>query len=205
VIGGTTLLLTVDLVLRQGSGILDALRLGVFQSTTIVTTTGFATADFDQWPAFSRVLLFLMMFIGGCAGSTGGSVKVARIMIVAKKLIVDLKRLLQPHAVLPVRIGPRAIPDEVVTSVTTFFILFLTLFAAGGLLLGLMGMDFVSAFSASAACIGNIGPGFGLVGPTQTYALLPDPAKLLLVGLMIVGRLELYTVLVLLFFWRRTA
>jgi trk system potassium uptake protein TrkH len=126
-------------------------------------------------------------------------------MIVAKKLIVDLKRLIQPHAVLPVRIGPRAIPDDVVNSVTTFFMLFLTLFAGGGLLLGLMGLDFVSAFSASAACIGNIGPGFGAVGPTQTYAPLPDMAKLLLVGLMIVGRLELYTVLVLLFLWRRTA
>jgi len=204
VLGGTTLLLATDLILRQGRGILDALRLGVFQSTTIVTTTGFATADFDLWPSFSRVLLFLMMFVGGCAGSTGGSVKVARIMIVAKKLIVDLRRLLQPHAVLPVRIGPRAIPDEVVTSVTTFFILFLTLFAGGGLLLSLMGLDFVSAFSASAACIGNIGPGFGLVGPTQTYAPLPDLAKLLLVVLMIVGRLELYTVLMLLFLWRRT-
>ena len=205
VLGGTTLLLAVDLVLRNGNSVLDALRLGVFQSATIVTTTGFATADFDAWPAFSRVLLFLMMFVGGCAGSTGGSVKVARVMIVAKKLIVDLKRMLQPHAVLPVRIGPRAIPDEVVTSVTTFFILFLTLFAGGGLLLSLMGLDFVSAFSASAACIGNIGPGFGLVGPTHTFAPLPDLAKLLLVGLMIVGRLELYTVLVLLFMWRRTA
>ena len=205
VLGGTTLLLAVDLVLRNGNSILDALRLGVFQSATIVTTTGFATADFDTWPAFSRVLLFLMMFVGGCAGSTGGSVKVARVMIVAKKLIVDLKRMLQPHAVLPVRIGPRAIPDDVVTSVTTFFILFLTLFAGGGLLLSLMGLDFVSAFSASAACIGNIGPGFGAVGPTHTFAPLPDLAKLLLVGLMIVGRLELYTVLVLLFMWRRTA
>jgi trk system potassium uptake protein TrkH len=205
VLGGTTLLLAADLVLRNGNSVLDALRLGVFQSATIVTTTGFATADFDTWPAFSRVLLFLMMFVGGCAGSTGGSVKVARVMIVAKKLIVDLKRMLQPHAVLPVRIGPRAIPDEVVTSVTTFFILFLTLFAGGGLLLSLMGLDFVSAFSASAACIGNIGPGFGLVGPTHTFAPLPDLAKLLLVGLMIVGRLELYTVLVLLFLWRRTA
>jgi trk system potassium uptake protein TrkH len=205
VLGGTTLLLALDLVLRNGNGILDALRLGVFQSATIVTTTGFATADFDAWPAFSRVLLFLMMFIGGCAGSTGGSVKVARVMIVAKKLIVDLKGMLKPHAVLPVRIGPRAIPDDVVASVTTFFILFLTLFAGGGLLLGLMGLDFVSAFSASAACIGNIGPGFGQVGPTHTFAPLPDPAKLMLAGLMIVGRLELYTVLVLLFFWRRTA
>ena len=205
VLGGTTVLLAVDLVLRHGNSLLDALRLGGFQSVTIVTTTGFATDDFDTWPTFSRVLLFLMMFIGGCAGSTGGSVKVARVMIVAKKLIVDLKRLLQPHAVLPVRIGRRAIPDDVVTSVTTFFILFLTLFAGGGLLLALMGLDFVSAFSASAACIGNIGPGFGQVGPTHTFASLPDLAKLLLVGLMIVGRLELYTVLVLLFLWRRTA
>jgi trk system potassium uptake protein TrkH len=205
VLGGTTLLLALDLVLRNGNSILDALRLGVFQTATIITTTGFATADFDTWPAFSRVLLFLTMFIGGCAGSTGGSVKVARVMIVAKKLVVDLKRMLQPHAVLPVRIGPRAIPDDVVTSVTTFFILFLTLFAGGGLLLALMGLDFVSAFSASAACLGNIGPGFGEVGPTHTFAPLPQLAKLLLTALMIVGRLELYTVLVLLFLWRRTA
>jgi trk system potassium uptake protein TrkH len=126
-------------------------------------------------------------------------------MIVAKKLVVDLRRMLQPHAVLPVRIGPRAIPEDVVASVTTFFILFLTLFAAGGLLLALMGLDVVSAFTASAACLGNIGPGLGLVGPTQTYAPLPDLAKLVLFVLMIVGRLELYTVLVLIVMWRRTA
>jgi trk system potassium uptake protein TrkH len=128
---------------------------------------------------------------------------VARVVIVAKKLVIDLKRLLQPHAVLPVRMGKQAVPDDVVGSVTTFFILFLTLFAAGGLLLGLLGLDMVTAFSASAACIGNIGPGFAEVGPTQTYAPLPALAKLLLTGLMIVGRLELYTVLVLLFVWRR--
>jgi trk system potassium uptake protein TrkH len=205
VLGGTTLLLAIDLVLRHGNGVLDALRLGVFQSATIITTTGFATDNFDVWPAFSRALLFLVMFVGGCAGSTGGSVKVARIMIVAKKLVVDLRRMLQPHAVLPVRIGPRAIPEDVVASVTTFFILFLTLFAAGGLLLALMGLDVVSAFTASAACLGNIGPGLGLVGPTQTYAPLPDLAKLVLFVLMIVGRLELYTVLVLIVMWRRTA
>ena len=114
-----------------------------------------------------------------------------------------LRRLVQPHAVLPVRIGRRAVPDEVVSSVTTFFILFLVLFAVGGLALTLMGLDPVSAFGGSAACIGNIGPAFGLLGPTQTYALLPAPAKLMLVALMIVGRLELYTVLLLLFLRRR--
>jgi trk system potassium uptake protein TrkH len=198
-LAGATVVLTADLLINGGYGsIFEALRLAAFQATTIVTTTGFATADFDGWPSFARALLFLLMFVGGCAGSTGGSVKVARIMIVARKLIVDLKRLVRPHAVLPVRLGTRAVPDDVVTSVTTFFILFLTLFALGGLVLALFGLDLVSAFSASAACIGNIGPGFGLVGPTQTYASLPGLAKLFLVSLMIIGRLELYTVLVIL-------
>jgi len=198
------ILLAADLYMSgQASEVLDALRLGAFQSTTIITTTGFATADFDAWPAFSRALLFVLMFVGGCAGSTGGSVKVARILIVGKKLAVDIKRLVQPHAVLPVRLGRRAVPEEVVTSVTTFFILFLALFAAGGLVLAMLGQDLVSAFSASAACLGNIGPGFGAVGPTHTFAPLPAPAKLVLVALMIIGRLELYTVLVTVYLGRK--
>jgi trk system potassium uptake protein TrkH len=203
IVTGATLLIAADLLIRgHQSGILSSLRLAVFQATSITTTTGFATANFDLWPNFSKALLFLLMFVGGCAGSTGGSVKVARIMIVAKKLATDLKRLVQPHAVLPVRVGLRAIPEEVVTSVTTFFILFLASFAAGGLLLGLMGLDMVSAFSASAASLGNVGPGFGAVGPFENYTALPAPAKLVLLIMMIVGRLELYTMMVLFFLWR---
>ena len=124
-------------------------------------------------------------------------------LLKTESLPSDLKRLVQPHAVLPVRVGPRAIPDDIVASVTTFFLLFLTTFAGGGLLLSAMGLDMVTAFSASAASLGNIGPGFGHVGPTLTYAPLPAVAKLLLIGMMIVGRLELYTMLVLLFLWRR--
>jgi trk system potassium uptake protein TrkH len=204
VLGGATVFIALDLLLRgHEQGLLESLRYSVFQVTAIVTTTGFATADFDAWPAFSRVALFLLMFVGGCAGSTGGSVKVLRNMITAKKLITELKRLIQPYAVLPVRVGPRAIQDEIVTSVTTFVLLFLASFAVGGLVLSLIGLDMVTAFSASAASLGNVGPGFGQVGPTMTYAPLPAPAKLVLIGLMIVGRLELYTVLVLLFLWRR--
>jgi trk system potassium uptake protein TrkH len=199
-----TILMTADLLVQgAGYGFLDAVRYASFQSAAIVTTTGFATADFDMWPHFSKAVLFLLFFVGGCAGSTGGSVKVVRIMIVLKKIGVDLRRLLRPHAVLPVRVGERAIPDAVVTSVTTFFILFLTVFALGGLAMALFGLDLVSAFSASAACLGNVGPGFGLVGPTQNYGFLPAPAKLILVALMIIGRLELYTVLVLLFIGRK--
>ncbi len=198
-----TVLIAGDLMWHQRESLGAALNLGAFQSATIVTTTGFATADFDQWPSFSRALLFMLMFVGGCSGSTGGSVKVVRVLIVVKKLAVDLKRFVQPHAVLPVRVGKRALPEEVVTSVTTFFILFLTLFAFGGLALAAMGLDLVTAFSAAAACLGNIGPGFNAVGPASTFTELPVLAKLLLVGLMIIGRLELYTVLVVIYVGRK--
>ncbi len=205
VIASATVLIAADLMINGGVGsLLEAVRLSSFQSTAIVTTTGFSTADFDQWPHFSRALLFLLMFVGGCAGSTSGSVKVVRGMIVLKKLAIDLKRLVRPRAVYPIRIGKRAIPEGVVTSVTTFMLLFVSIFAAGGLILSLMGLDMVTAYSASAAALGNIGPGQGLVGPAQNYAVLPGAAKLLLTGMMIVGRLELYTVLVLFFLgWRR--
>jgi len=201
---GATILLAGNLLLSAHQhDLVSALRLGAFQAVTIITTTGFSTADYDAWPSFARALLFTLMFVGGCAGSTAGSVKIVRILIVFKKLAVDLKRLVQPNAVLPVRVGRRAIPEEVVTSVTTFFILFLVLFAAGGVTMTAFGLDPVSAFAASAACLGNIGPGFGLVGPAEGYALVPGPAKLVLVALMIIGRLELYTVLVTFYLGRR--
>jgi trk system potassium uptake protein TrkH len=202
VLAGGAVALAVNLVLHRAYGIIEALRMGAFQVTTIVTTTGFATADFDTWPYFSKALLFLMMFVGGCAGSTGGSVKVVRILIIFRKIGVDLKQMVRPHAVLPLTVAKRVIPDDVVSAVTTFFVLFLLLFASGGLALTIMGLDPESAFSASAACLGNIGPGFGSVGPTMTYAPLPALGKLILAALMIIGRLELYTVLVLLFLRR---
>jgi trk system potassium uptake protein TrkH len=200
-----TIIVLLDLTLGEATAsAFQALRLAAFQVVTIVTTTGFATADFDGWPQLSRVVLFVLMFTGGCAGSTGGSVKIVRLLIVFKKIAVDLKRMLQPHAVLPVRLGARGVPDDVVSSVTTFFVLFLMLFVVGGISLTVLGIDPVTAFSASAACLGNIGPGFGEVGPTMTYAGLPAAAQVLLAVLMIVGRLELYTVMVI-FFFRKLA
>ncbi len=199
-----TLLIASDLWLQNAyEGVGSALRFAVFQAATIVTTTGFATADWDAWPDFSRALLFVMIFVGGCAGSTSGSVKVVRILIVVKKVAVDLRRMVRPHAMLPLRVGRKAIPEDVVSAVTTFFLLFLVLFIAGGLLLTMMGLDVLSAFAASAACLGNVGPSFGAVGPTMNYAALPGLAKLLLALMMIVGRLELYTILVLFFLRRR--
>ena len=148
-------------------------------------------------------LLFLLFFVGGCAGSTGGSVKGVRIVILNKKLAADLKRLASPHAMLPVRLGKKAIPDDVVSTVVTFFTLYLTLFALGGLGLAALGSDMVTAFTASASSLGNIGPGFNMVGPAANYAGLPAASKLILVFLMIAGRLEIYPVLVLMFLSRR--
>ncbi len=205
IIGVVTILVTGNLVASSlYKSFFEALRLAVFQVTSIVTTTGFATVDYSVWPAFSRALLFLLMFVGGCAGSTGGSVKVVRIMIVLKKMAIDIKKLIRPHAVIPVRIGGKGVPGDVVSSVATFFQIYLTLFALGGLLLAAMGsVDLVSAFSASAACIGNVGPGFELVGPAENYAFFSAPAKILLAVLMIVGRLELYTAMALIFLWRK--
>ena len=187
---------------RVTPSLFEGTRLAAFQVVSIVTTTGFVNADYGGWPELSRTLLFLLMFTGGCAGSTGGSVKIVRLLIVFKKIAVDVKRVLQPHAVLPVQLGGRAIPDDIVSSVTTFFVLFVLLFVSGGVCLTVMGLDPLTSFSAAAACLGNIGPGFGDVGPSLNYAGLPAPAKVLLAILMIVGRLELYTVIVILFFRR---
>jgi len=204
ILGGATALITTFTFWRGVyPSIESALRYGVFQVVSIMTTTGFATSDFDTWSDFSRSVLFVLMFVGGCSGSTGGSIKVARILIVVKKIAVDLRRMVSPHAVFPLRVGVKTIPENVVSSVTTFVLLYLVLFLAGGLLLTLLGLDALSAFSASVACLGNIGPGFGGVGATTNYSGIPGLAKLLLAFLMIVGRLELYTILILVFLKRR--
>ena len=179
-----------------------SLQAAAFQVVTMLTGTGFVTADYDGWPQVSKMILFFLMFTGGCAGSTSGSVKIVRLLIIFKKITVDLKRILQPHALLPVRMGKRPIPDDVVSAVTTFFVLFILLFVTGGFLLTVQGVDPITSFAASAACLANVGPGFGAVGPSLTYAALPMMSKVVLIVLMILGRLELYTVMAI-FFTRR--
>ncbi|MBL4849643.1 MAG: TrkH family potassium uptake protein [Planctomycetes bacterium] len=199
VAAAATLVVAGTLVTQQGHGLEKGLRLAAFQVVSVITTTGFASADYDfgHWPSLACVLLFCLMFVGGCAGSTTGSVKVVRVQVLLKKLAADLRRIVRPHEVVPVRQGQRAIPPDVVSAVTTFLHLFMLLFVAGGVLLVVCGLEPLTAFSASAACLANIGPGFSDVGPAQNYGGLNTPAKLILTALMIVGRLELYTVLVL--------
>lgn len=183
----------------------QALRYGVFQVVSITTTTGYGTADFELWSKSSQLILLLLMFVGGCAGSTGGSVKILRIMLVIKHANTELKKLVHPNAVIPVRIGDKPIAPEVVTNILAFFLLYIFIFAAGSVLMAAMGLDLVSAIASVAATLGNIGPGLGTIGPTDNYAHIPLVGKLLLTFFMLLGRLELYTVLVLFTksFWRK--
>lgn len=182
-----------------------ALRSAVFQIVSITTTTGFVTDDFELWGSGGQLIILCLMFIGGCAGSTGGSIKIIRILVVLKHGITEIKKLLHPNAYLPVRLGGRVVPQEVVTNILAFFIIYLLIFAAGSLIMTIMGLDIITAISSVAATLGNIGPGLGNVGPLDNYAHLPTAGKWLLALFMMLGRLELYTVIILFVpeFWKR--
>ncbi len=182
-----------------------AFRYAAFQVSSIITTTGFVTADFDKWPSFSRNILLLCMFLGAMAGSTGGGIKIMRVMLLAKHCYQEIFRIIHPHAITSVKLGGRPVPADILNSVWGFFILFLGCFIVASLIMASMGLDMVSAFSSVAASIGNIGPGLGLVGPAKNYFAIPLAGKWVLIFCMILGRLEIYTVIVLLMpeYWRK--
>jgi trk system potassium uptake protein TrkH len=172
----------------------DGFRTSLFQVLSILTTTGFTTANFDQWPVFSRTLLMMLMFFGGCGGSTAGSIKLIRVLVVLKYIFREIKITIYPHAVIPLRLGTAIIPHGTVHSIVAFVGLYLLIFIASSLYLTYLGYDMPTAFSAVAATQGNIGPGFGAVGPNESYAGMQNSVKGLLSLLMLVGRLEIYTV-----------
>jgi trk system potassium uptake protein TrkH len=182
-----------------------ALRYGAFQVVSIVTTTGYATADYEQWPALSQLILFLCMFIGASAGSTGGGVKILRLILGFKYCYKELFLLIHPRAVAIIKIGKRTVPEDVMRSVLGFLVLYVGLFAFCAVALAGLGVDFMTALGATASAIGNVGPGFGIVGPVENYSQIPYLGKWLLIWCMLLGRLEIYTVLILLVpeFWRR--
>ena len=183
---------------NQIEGLYDCFRVASFQALAIITTTGFVTADFDMWPDFLRFLMVLLMFFGGCAGSTGGGMKIIRIMIIFKVSFLELRKLVQPRLVAPVKLGEQPVKDEVVISIVSFFILFTGLFVVTGALLTLFIPDMITAFSCSIATIGNIGPGLAGIGAVENYAWVPLPAKWIMMFSMLLGRLEIFTVLIVL-------
>jgi trk system potassium uptake protein TrkH len=189
----------------SGSGIVESICLSTFQVVSVMTGTGFATADFNQWGDFSRIILLFLMFIGGCAGSTGGAIKVVRISLLIKYSYRELFKALHPHVVKPVRFAGKAIPSEIMQSVLAFISLYMFAFVISTLLLSGLGLDFISSLSASAATLGNVGPGLNLVGPMSSYAAIPAVGKIVLILNMWIGRLEVITVLILFIpeFWKR--
>ena len=183
----------------------ESVRYAAFNVISIMTGTGYATADFGQWGGFVMVLMFALMFIGGCAGSTTCGIKIFRFLVLFATAKTQLKRLMQPHGVFIPYYNKRPIPETVEESVMGFFFLFMASFALLATALGLTGLDFITAVSGAASAIANVGPGLGdIIGPAGTYASLPDSAKWLLSAGMLLGRLELFTVLVILSrtFWR---
>jgi len=181
----------------------DAFTQGLFQVVSIGSTTGFTTAEFYVWPPFLQILLLFASFVGGCAGSTGGGIKVIRFLLLIKQGVREIARLIHPNARLPVRMGSKTVNNRVVDAVWGFFSLYVASFTVMYLALTATGIDLLTAFSAVAACINNLGPGLAQVG--ANYAELHDPAKWILCFAMLLGRLEIFTLLVLLTpaFWRR--
>ena len=205
ILAGASLLVMWDL-LRTGAYTkpLRAMLDAVFQTVSIATTTGFATTDFDAWPVLGRMLLVGLMFVGGCAGSTAGSMKVMRMVIGLRSAVREMRLIFSPNTVISVFVGGKAVPDSVVRSVAGFFILYLSIWGVGTLLLAVSGPDLVTCATASAATIGNIGPGLGAVGPTGNYAFFDSWDKGLMILLMWLGRLEIYSIAAIFTraFWR---
>ncbi|MFH1675106.1 MAG: TrkH family potassium uptake protein [Pseudomonadota bacterium] len=174
----------------------QCLRRAAFQVVSIITTTGYGTADFDVWPDVCRFLLVVLMFWGGCAGSTGGGMKMVRIMVVLKAAGRELRKMAKPRLIAPLKIGETTVEEVMVVNILTFVILFMGLFVISALLLSLFVPDLVTAISASSATIGNIGPGLAGVGSIEHYGWIPIPGKWILIFCMLLGRLEVYTVLI---------
>ena len=199
-----TLVVSISIYGRHGSA-LQSLRYGAFQVCSILTTTGFGTDDFEYYPPVSKLLLVMLMFIGGSAGSTAGGIKIYRVIVLWKACTRELTRAFKPQLVRAVRVGGSVVAEDVVRSVLAFFVLFLAIFAGATLFMAGLGLDMETAVTSVAATLGNIGPGLGTVGPTDHFAFIPTPGKWVLSLCMILGRLEIVTVAALLVpaFWRR--
>jgi trk system potassium uptake protein TrkH len=183
----------------------ESIRQSSFHVLSITSTSGFSAVDYDLWPDFSRMILLLLMFFGACAGSTAGGIKIIRILLVLKIIRKELNRLIHPKAVLVTRIGDKTIPDETLQNTSSFLLLYLVIFLAATIILLAQGMDILSGVSAVATTLNNVGPGFNQFGPARNFSTLSDFSKVLLSMLMLLGRLEIYTLFILVSpgFWKR--
>lgn len=205
---GIILLTTVGVSIVVASvsdvGFEKAFRDSIFQIISLITTTGFVSADYTSWTSFITMVFFILLFFGGSAGSTAGGVKIVRHIILVKNSILELKRQLHPSAIIPVRLNGRAVDQSITYNVVAFIMTYIIIFALGSVVMTMFGVDLLTAMGSVATSLGNVGPGIGNVGPMDNFAWLPAGAKWFLAILMLVGRLELFTVLILFtpYFWR---
>lgn len=187
------------------TSITEALRYAAFQATAIITTTGFGTADYEIWPPAAMGVIFLCFCIGGMAGSTGGGVKVIRHVLMFKNSFKEIKQLIHPQAIIHIRLRERVVSQDVMRNVLSFIVLYLGLIGFGTLAMSFLGLDIMTSFGAALSSVGNIGPAFGSLGPTENYAHIPALGKWLLSFLMMAGRLEIFTVIIVFVpaFWKR--
>ncbi|MDZ7846067.1 MAG: potassium transporter TrkG [Owenweeksia sp.] len=195
---------SIGLYLYGGYGLEPAIRSAFFQIVSINTTTGFITDNYLVWPNFLMFLIFALFFSGGSTGSTAGGIKMMRLIVLIKNSFLELKRQFHPTAVIPVRFNGQAVPQNITNNIAAFVLIYLIVFFVGSIIMSLMGLDFMTAVGSVTATLGNIGPGIGAVGPINNFNHLPMPAKWFLSFLMLLGRLELFTVLILFMpqFWR---
>jgi trk system potassium uptake protein len=200
-----TLIVTFAIIRSTGQSFEVSFRTGLFQVVSILTTTGYVTADYTAWTQFLTLLFFIMMFIGASAGSTSGGVKIVRHLILLKNTLLEFKRQLHPAAVLPVRFNRMAVSQDVTFNVLAFIMIYILIFVIGTMIMSVLGLDFITAMGATATSLGNVGPGIGGVGPMENFYNIPTVGKWVLSFFMVLGRLELFTVLLLFnpYYWRR--
>ena len=201
----STIVIALGLIFMTDRAVEKSFRDALFQVVSIITTTGFVTDDYLLWPVSLWMIIFLLMFVGGSAGSTGGGVKVVRQLLLFKNTRLELKRIIHPHAFLPVRLNGRVISEEIISKVMAFFLIYMMIFGLGVLVMSLTGLNYESSIGSVIASLGNIGPGIGAVGPVLNYAEITVFGKWFLSFLMLLGRLELFTILILLSptFWKK--
>ncbi|HEX9250711.1 MAG TPA: potassium transporter TrkG [Ignavibacteriaceae bacterium] len=201
----TVTALTIYLILADGTSLESTFRKVAFSVLSILTSTGFATADYELWAPFSSMLFLIILLLGACAGSTSGGVKMIRYQLLIKNSITEIRKLLHPNAIVPVRHNGRSVPGDIIAKVSAFVLTYLAIFVIGSLMLSITGLDLKTSMGSVAACMANIGPGLGLTGPAGNYSQVSDFGKWLLSALMLLGRLELFTVLIIFtpYFWKK--
>jgi trk system potassium uptake protein TrkH len=202
---GATLFITWNVWSAGLAPLGRSFRDAAFTATSILTTTGFCTADFDIWPDASRFLLVTMMFVGGCAGSTGGGMKIVRVFIMFKKMVREMKLFMRPSSVIQMKLGGKPVEQEIISHISAFFAIFVLIFTLGSFVMTFFTPDLETAATSVIATLGNIGPGLNAIGATQNYAAISPLGQGILTCFMLLGRLELYTVLILFLpsFWKK--